>query len=120
MSNYQYENPIDSGYKEVTIPNKVHDKIFKYRPRSWKTSYKYYLKEGDSFIIEYYNSLLVKLVYLPLIPFAILWCGLANCKETFGDIKREYFQRKYGSFCYDKVWAKTDCYKELESVCYFK
>ena len=97
---YKYEDPVSKGFRKVSISTTAHNSLFKYRKKSWKNSYEYFLS-SDTLIIHTYTSNLVKLLNIALAPICIFMYGYYNWKEDFLGLFKE---RKSGGFVEDHVY----------------
>lgn len=105
---YTYIDPITKGFKRIKVSRRNHNKIFKYRKRTFikdlMNTTEYY--ENDECIqVQNVPSLFGKILLLFISPLLILFYGVTN-KENYTDIKRTLFAKKYGAFTADRIWKK--------------
>lgn len=103
---YTYIDPITKGFKKIKVSKENHNKVFKYRKRTFikdlMNTTEYY--ENDKCIqIQCVPSLFGKILLLFISPLLILFYGVAN-KKVYTDIKRMLFAKKYGAFTTDCIW----------------
>jgi hypothetical protein len=102
MSNcitYTYQSPLEKGYTRIKVSKKLHNELFPKRKTKWHSKYHYYIKD-NTLIIEKYLNVFAKLITVVLFPVIVLGVGIP---EAYRELKRNLFQRKYGSFSSDGV-----------------
>lgn len=94
---YEYKDPMKDGFSRVYLTKAEHKKAFPYRKKTFKNTFRYFVK-GSEFIIEEHPNMLFKLLVLLLLPVAIIAVGFL---EFYPELLRLLFPKKYGSFSSD-------------------
>ena len=103
---YRYSSPTNKGLRQVYIPAKEHNKMFKNEQVNWRYRYEYYMGENE-IEMHRFNTFWVKLLMIILFPVSIFWAGISNFKELVIETKRELNQKKYGSFSSITVYRRN-------------
>lgn len=115
MTNYQYTNPLDNGYKQFKLTKKQHNQLFKNRQIKWYDKYEYYYNNKLILLHKFYNWQAVLLNTI-MFPLTVLVEGLGDIKEIIKDIKSLFNQKKYGSFISNGIWSNTDLYDDVMKI----
>ncbi|RXZ78036.1 hypothetical protein EBB07_28685 [Paenibacillaceae bacterium] len=102
MSEFKYADPLKNGYKQFNLTKKQHNRLFKYRQRTWTDYYEYYCNDNH-IIMHRFTSLIAKCVTTLLFPLTFFVYGIANHKEIIRDHKRVFNEKKYGSYYSDHI-----------------
>lgn len=105
---YQYIDPLDNGFERINVSRANHNKLFKHKQRTFLkdifTTVEYY-ENKECVRVQFVPSLFSKVILLTISPVLILFYGLAN-KDTYTDIKKTLFAKKYGAFTVDTISNK--------------
>ena len=105
---YTYVDPISQGFKRIKVSRNNHNKVFKYQERSFlkdlMTTTEYY-ENSEGVKVQKVPSVLGKVLLLIISPLLIIYYGISN-KETYDEIKRTLFAKKYGAFVSDLIFDK--------------
>lgn len=98
IAEYKYHSPLDKGYIRVKVSRSQHKAIFRARRiRLWSAPKYFY--NGETVIVEHFTAgWYLALVFIPCLLIGPLLYGIP---QTWKDLKRGIFQRKYGSFSSD-------------------
>lgn len=114
---YKYVDPIENGYKRINISRNNHNAVFTNRKRTlWGdlVNTTEYYEDARSIKIQRVPSLFGKALICVLSPFLILYYGIGNA-ETYSDIKRVLFAKKYGAFT-SEVICNAQTIKKLKGI----
>lgn len=113
---YKYKDPLENGYKKITVSKALHNSVFKYRQRSlWKnlfTKYEYYANDW-CIQVEVLPTLFAKVIVIVTFPVTLLVHGIANFTEIKDEVYRFCNPKKTGSFIVDAITGEK--YKEVMS-----
>lgn len=105
---YQYIDPISKGFKRIKVSRSNHNKVFKYRKRSFikdlLTTVEYY-ENSECIQVQSVPSIFRKTFLLSISPLLIIYYGIGN-KEIYNEIKRNLFAKKCGAFTSDCIYDK--------------
>ncbi|MGY9228331.1 hypothetical protein ACTM40_23685 [Citrobacter freundii] len=98
ITEYKYQSPLDNGYILIKVSRAQHKLIFRARRiRLWSAPKYFY--NGETVIVEHLTARwFLALVFIPILLIGPFLYGIPR---TWKDLKRELFQRKYGSFSSD-------------------
>lgn len=111
---YKYKNPLDLGYKKVKFNKKTHNFLFPNRRARWIKRFEYYVKDSDFLIHQFdsYTAIFLNIITFPLVG---LMHGFFN-KEVLREYKRMLFPKKNGAFVEDKIWSRSEKYKQITDI----
>lgn len=112
---YKYVDPLTQGYKKVKITRKQHKELFENDNLNWATKLEYYIR-SDQLLIHKTTNWLGMLLFTLLLPFIVLWQGVANWGEIKHEIKKQYNEKETGSFIQHVCWASKIHYKIFKKL----
>lgn len=112
MSKYEFKYNKENGYRKLKISRKSHKKLLPNRRLNPFIKYEYLSNDEQVVILKLPTAL--GLVYLAVmyIPCMIIY-GLANAKETHGEMMGIFFAKKSGRFTADNVRKNSDLFEKI-------
>lgn len=105
---YRYVDLTEKGYSKTKMSlRKLNGMGIAYRGRGLIIYAEVFYKEGESIVVEYYGKPWAKCAILILSPLIYLIGGVTNYKEITRDLKRELWQKKYGSYTSDVIMRRS-------------
>ena len=113
MGDYKYVSPLEKGYKQFKLTKEQHNKLFKYRKRTWVVNYEYYYND-HVILLHGFTSKRAVFMSTIIFPAVVLLNGLANFKDIWKELRDLYKQKESGTYIIDRF--RGEKYKQVMDI----